>query len=331
VTSQNSIPRRDANRTLRLSIVIPVYRSETTIALLTRLLVAEFASACDLEIVLVNDGSPDNSAEVCRSLANEIPQVCFVNLSRNFGEHNAVMAGLNRATGDCAVIMDDDFQNPPSEVWKLVDEIQNGRDVVFSRYERKRHSVLRNLGSRFNNFIASQLLEKPSELYLSSFKAISRFVIDEIIKYDGPYPYIDGLILRTTRNFACVLVRHEPRAEGQSGYTLRKLVALWLNMSTSFSVIPLRLASAAGFLCSILGLLFAAGFAIEKLMHPELPGGWASLIVSLFVIGGIQLFALGLMGEYLGRLFLKESGQPQFIIREEISANDQAKDSRDAA
>lgn len=311
--------------------MIPVYRGEKTIGALTRRLVAEFDAACELEIVLVNDGSPDGSAAVCRALAAEFPQVCFVNLSRNFGEHNAVMAGLNHAAGDCAVIMDDDFQNPPEEVWKLVDALLAGRDVVFSRYERKRHSFLRNLGSRFNNFVASHLLGKPSDLYLSSFKAVNRFVIDEITRYDGPYPYIDGLILRTTRNYASVLVRHDPRAEGKSGYTLRKLVSLWLNMSTSFSVIPLRLASAAGIVCSIVGLLCAAGFAVEKLMHPELPVGWASLIVSLFAVGGIQLFALGLIGEYLGRLFLKESGQSQFIVRERRGAKREIKDARHVA
>jgi undecaprenyl-phosphate 4-deoxy-4-formamido-L-arabinose transferase len=242
--------------------------------------------------------------------------VKFVNLSRNFGEHNAVMAGLNHCSGDYAVIVDDDFQNPPEEVGKLISEIRRGYDVVFSYYDRKRHHWLRNLGSRINNAVASVLLGKPYDVYLSSFKAVSRFVIDEIVKYQGPYPYIDGLILRVTRNYSRVLVRHDARREGKSGYTLAKLANLWLNMFTNFSVLPLRLATGAGFLFSLVGLVSAAVFAVEKLRHPELPVGWASLICSLFVIGGVQLFALGMIGEYLGRLFIKMSGQPQFVVRE---------------
>ena len=300
----------------RVSIVIPVYRGEKTVGRLVRELEAGLAQRYDLQIVLVNDGSPDNSAAVCRQLAAEVPAVSFVDLSRNFGEHNAVMAGLNQAAGDWAVIMDDDFQNPPEEVEKLIEEIRRGYDVVFACYEKKRHHWLRNLGSRFNNCVASLLLEKPRDVYLSSFKAISRFTIDEIIKDQGPYPYVDGLILRVTRNYSRVLVRHDVRRDGKSGYTLAKLVGLWLNMFTSFSVVPLRLATWAGFLFSLLGLLSAAGFAVEKLRNPELPVGWASVICSLFVIGGVQLFALGMIGEYLGRLFLKINGQPQFVIRE---------------
>jgi polyisoprenyl-phosphate glycosyltransferase len=279
-----------------------------------------------LQIVLVVDGSPDNSAAVCRRLALEVPGVACLSLSRNFGEHNAVMAGLNHATGQYAVIMDDDFQNPPDEVHKLIEEIRKGYDVVFSHYEKKRHHWLRNLGSALNNCAASVVLKKPRGLYLSSFKAVSRFAIDQIVRYDGPYPYIDGLILRVTRNYSRVLVRHDPRDDGRSGYTLAKLVHLWLNMFTSFSVVPLRIATLVGFVFSLLGLFGAAAFAIEKLRSPELPMGWASLICSLFVIGGVQLFALGMIGEYLGRLFLKSSGQPQFVIREITGA-----DGRDAA
>ncbi|MHB1034270.1 MAG: glycosyltransferase family 2 protein [Pirellulales bacterium] len=299
-----------------VSIVIPVYRGEKTVGRLVHTLQDALGTTYDLEIVLVNDGSPDDSAAVCRQLAAESRAVKFVNLSGNFGEHNAVMAGLNHASGDYAVIMDDDFQNPPEEVVKLVEEIRLGYDVVYSYYEKKRHSFLRNLGSRFNDRVANLLLNKPRNLYLSSFKAVSRFVIDELIRYDGPYPYIDGLILRFTRNYSRVLVRHEPRAEGRSSYTPWKLAALWLNMSTSFSVLPLRLASGAGFAFAIVGVLIAMGFAIEKLEHPELPVGWASLIVTLLITSGVQLFALGMIGEYVGRLFLKESGRPQFVVRE---------------
>ena len=230
---------------VRLSIVIPVFRGAATISRLVHALTDCLAGTHELEIVLVNDGSPDNSADVCRGLVRQFAFVKFLNLSRNFSEHNAVMAGLNFASGDYVVIMDDDFQNPPSEVSKLVDEIQKGYDVVFSRYAIKQHHVLRNLGSQINDWMAGILLDKPRNLYLSSFKVLSRFAVNELIKYSGPYPYIDGLILRFTNNYSQVLVTHDPRREGRSGYTLCKLISLYLKMFTNFSILPLRLASCA--------------------------------------------------------------------------------------
>jgi polyisoprenyl-phosphate glycosyltransferase len=309
------------SQAIRLSIVIPVYGAEQTIGRLVRALADCLGHSLQLEIILVNDGSPDNSAEVCRGLARKFPFVKFLNPSRNFSEHNAVMAGLNYCTGDYVVIMDDDFQNPPAEVAKLVDEIQKGYDVVFSYYATKRHHFWRNLGSRINNWYAVLLLDKPPGLYLSSFNIMSRFVVNELIKYDGPYPYIDGLVLRLTRNYSRVLVAHDERCEGRLGYTMRKLISLYLNTFTNFSILPLRSASCAGLASSVLGLILAFYFVIERLYDPTAPAGWASMIVSLFIIGGIQLFSLGMIGEYLGRLFLKDNGRPQFVIREKINCD----------
>ncbi|MBS0210539.1 MAG: glycosyltransferase [Planctomycetes bacterium] len=303
----------------RLSIVIPVYRGALTVEPLVHKLIEHLDQAYQLEIVLVNDASPDQSADVCRRLSMTLPQVKFVNLSRNFSEHNAVMAGLNHCWGDYAVIMDDDFQNPPSEVIKLVDEIRRGYDVVFAQYESKRHHPLRNLGSWFNNQVASILLRKPKDLYLSSFKAVNRFLIDEIIKYQGPYPYVDGLILRCTNSWSRVTVEHDSRQVGKSGYTMTKLVSLWLNMFTNFSILPLRLASCLGFLFAIIGLLIAIYAVIDRFIDPQMPSGWASLMVSILITSGVQLFALGTIGEYLGRLFLKDNGQPQFVVRERVN------------
>lgn len=312
-----------ATRARRVSIVIPVYNGAATIGpLVERLRGALSRQPYELEVVLVNDGSADRSAEVCRALAHAHGWVRFVNLARNFGEHNAVLAGLTHASGSCAVIMDDDFQNPPSEVGKLLERLWQGYDVVFSRYEQKRHSPLRNLGSSFNNLVASWMLKKPRDLYLSSFKAIDRFVIDEVVKYTGPYPYIDGLILRMTRNYTTELVQHDPREAGRSGYTLTKLVRLWLNMFTNFSILPLRVASIAGLACALVGLILAMVFTFEKLRHPELPLGWASVMVGMLIVGSVQLFALGIIGEYLGRLFMKANGSPQFVARETINCGD---------
>jgi undecaprenyl-phosphate 4-deoxy-4-formamido-L-arabinose transferase len=282
----------------------------------------------DLELVLVNDGSPsDNSAEVCTHIAMSDPNVKFLDLSTNFTEHNAVMAGLNYCSGEAAVIIDDDFQNPPSEIIKLVDKLNEGYDVAYSYYRKKQHHFLRNLGSRFNNIIATVLLGKPRNLYLSSFKAISRFVIDELVKYKGPYPYIDGLILRFTRNCGRVQVEHHSSLKDTSGYTFHKLISLWLRMFTNFSILPLRTVTVLGFVFAVAGFAGAIFFTIEKLRNPDLPAGWASLIISLFVISGVQLFALGMLGEYLGRLFLKDSGKPQFVVRRAVNCQEQKLDS----
>jgi glycosyltransferase involved in cell wall biosynthesis len=304
-----------------LSVVIPVYRGAETIGPLVAKLTEYLGDKYRLEIVLVNDGSPDHSADVCRQLAQANAEVRFVNLSRNFSEHNAVMAGLNHARGESVVIMDDDFQNPPSEVIKLVEELRRGYDVVYSYYEKKQHSTWRNWGSQFNNLVATVMLDKPRDLYLSSFKALNRFTVEQITKYDGPYPYIDGLILQVTRSISRVLVEHDSRQTGKSGYTLRKLVSLWLNMFTSFSVLPLRFASAVGFLFAFLGLAMGLMCLVERIRFPDQPVGWASIIVTVFVIGGVQLFALGMIGEYLGRLFLKQNGRPQFVVRERVNCS----------
>lgn len=301
---------------MKLSVIIPVYNGAATIGPLVEAVEGELAERVDFEIVLVNDGSPrDNSAEVCAGLARSHGAVCFVDLSRNFGEHNAVMAGLNHCTGDAAVVIDDDFQNPPAEIMKLVEALGDGHDVVFSRYACKEHHWLRNLGSRFNNLVATAIIGKPLDLYLSSFKAMNRFVIDELVRYRGPYPYIDGLILRITQRYGTVVVNHEERGAGRSGYTLRKLVSLWLNMFTNFSILPLRAAVILGSFFGLAGLIGGVVFALEKLRDPALPVGWASLIVSVFVLSGVQLLAVGMLGEYLGRLFMNDNGLPQYVVR----------------
>src|SRR3972149_842552 len=305
---------------MKLSVVIPVYNGAATIGGLVKVIIEELAARYELEIVLVNDGSPeDNSAEICRTIAATTSGVKFLDLSRNFGEHNAVMAGFNYCTGDAVVVVDDDFQNPPSEIVNLVDKLNEGYDVVYSKYEKKKHHVLRNLGSRFNNLVASILIHKPLDLYLSSFKALNRFIIDELVKYTGPYPYIDGLILRVSRNYETVLVRHSTRMEGRSGYTLRKLVSLWLNMFTNFSILPLRMAVVTGCLLALAGMVVAAFSFIERLRRSDLPPGWASLMISILVLSGIQLVAIGMVGEYLGRMFIKDNRNPQVCVRRAVN------------
>jgi undecaprenyl-phosphate 4-deoxy-4-formamido-L-arabinose transferase len=238
----------------------------------------------------------------------------------NVGEHNTVMAGLNKATGDFAVIIDDDFQNPVSEVIKLIDYMINSNyDVVYTYYEEKKHSIFRNLGSQFNDRVANIMLKKPKDLYMSSFKIINRFLINEVIKYDLPYPYLDGLILRSTRNIGKLKVSHTERQIGKSNYTLKKLISLWMNMFTNFSILPLRISVILGFIFSFFGFLISIDAVIEKILNPHLPQGYTFVVIIISFYAGIQLIAIGMVGEYLGRLFMAHNKKPQYSIRKSFN------------
>lgn len=302
---------------ISISIVIPVYNAEFSIGKLVDELVSELNHNYNLEIVLINDNSQDNSEEVCIGLYERYKNVVsFYSLSKNVGEHNAVMAGLNNVTGEYIVIMDDDFQNPISEVIKLISYAsEKDYDVVYTYYKKKKHSFYRNLGSRLNDKMANVMLKKPKDLYLSSFKMLNKYIVCEIIKYDLPFPYIDGLILRMTDNIGKIEVKHSERKSGKSGYTLKKLFSLWLNMFTNFSILPLRISIIIGFIFAIIGFLLGIQTIIDKLINPGLPIGYPSIIVIIAIFAGIQLIAIGMIGEYLGRVFLSQNKKPQFTIR----------------
>jgi len=302
---------------LSLSIVIPVYNSEKSIARLVDELIRDLSFRLRLEIVLVNDNSRDNSEEACISLYEKYRDVVkFYSLSKNVGEHSAVMAGLNKTTSDYVAIMDDDFQNPVNEVIKLVDSAMNGEfDVVYSYYKKKEHSVFRNLGSWFNDKVANIMLQKPKDLYLSSFKILNRFLVNEIIKYQSPFPYIDGLILQATDSIGRVEVEHRARQESRSGYTMKKLISLWLNMFTNFSIVPLRISTVLGFTFAFFGLVMGIDTVLEKISNPDLPVGYSILIFSISIFAGVQLISLGIIGEYVGRVFLTLNKKPQYTIK----------------
>jgi len=300
-----------------ISIVIPVYNAEKTITNLVKELITELSTMCLLEIILVNDHSKDASENVCISLYKRYPSIIsFYSLAKNVGEHNAVMAGLNNVSGEYAVIMDDDFQNPIQEVKRLIKyAVQTGYDVVYTYYEKKEHSLFRNLGSMFNDKVANLMLGKPKDLYLSSFKLMRKTLINEVIKYDLPFPYIDGLILRSTENIGKFKVKHDTRKTGKSGYTFSKLVSLWLNMFINFSILPLRFATFLGFIFAGIGFILGILAIIERITTPDLPQGYTFLFVFIAVISGVQLISVGILGEYIGRFFLSHSKKPQYIIK----------------
>ncbi|MBN1671891.1 MAG: glycosyltransferase family 2 protein [Kiritimatiellae bacterium] len=300
-----------------ISIVVPVFNSEACLDELVRRLEPVLGRRpAGGEIILVNDGSHDRSWAAIARLAAEHPVVRGLNLRRNFGQDNAIMAGLREARGSVAVIMDDDLQHDPDDVARLVEQIEDGYDVCFADFEKKYQAWWKNWGSRFNNFVATIVLKKPRHVYLSPFKALSKDIVREVVKYDGPYPYIDGLILRVTRSVARIDAEHHHRFAGKSNYSVLKSIGVWLRVLTSFSLAPLRLATYMGFVFSGIGLAVALVFLVRKLLGVEVPMGWASLIVAVLVLGGVQLAGIGMLGEYLGRVFLHLNRQPQYVVKE---------------
>jgi undecaprenyl-phosphate 4-deoxy-4-formamido-L-arabinose transferase len=300
-----------------ISVVIPVYNSEDCLSELVKRLTETLDNlGKTYEIVLVNDCSPDNSWSKIVELCKVYDKLKGINLRRNFGQDCAIMAGLNNSSGEYVIIMDDDLQHDPKDIPTLLDGLEKGYDVCYALFESKKQSLFKNLGSWFNGKVAEIVINKPKEVYLSPYKAIKRGVIDEIIKYDGPYPYVDGLIFRVTRNITQVNAKHHERYSGKGNYNLIKSIRVWLRLATNFSVFPLRIATVFGFVASTIGFLLALFFIIQRILDRQLPSGWASLIVAVLFLGGIQLLAIGTIGEYIGRLFLYYGKKPQFVVRE---------------
>jgi glycosyltransferase involved in cell wall biosynthesis len=301
-----------------LSIVVPLYNAAATLPALVQA-VSVLQVEGGHELIIVNDGSRDETEAVAMKLTREsqLPMT-FVSLSRNFGEHNAVLAGLRAVSGRYVVTLDDDLQNPPSEALKLLAVAEaEKRDVVFGIYERKEHAWWRNAGSRLTNLIADFVVEKPRGLYLCSFRCLSRFVVDEVAKSRTPFPYIDGLIFQVTQNVGTARVRHVERAQGTSGYNFSKLVRLWISMLVNVSILPLRLMTFAGMITSALGFLAVIEVVLEHIFQGT-PTGWSSLMAAMLLLSGTQLLLLGILGEYVGRIYLGISEKPQSVVRETI-------------
>ena len=309
----------------KVSFVIPCYRSALTIGNVVKEIqdTMNGMSKYTYEIILVNDCSPDDTFEVIRKLCEENNNICGVNLAKNFGQHAALMAGFHQVTGDILVCLDDDGQTPANEVSKLLAEIEAGQDVVYASYEHKKHSSFRNFGSWVNEKMLQFLLGKPKELFVSSYFATRRFIVDEMLKYENAYPYVIGLVLRTTKRISNVPVSHREREIGTSGYTLGKLLALWFNGFTAFSTKPLRIATASGTVFAGIGFLYALYTIIKKFVNPAVPLGFSSMMSAVLIIGGLILIMLGLIGEYIGRMYICMNSAPQFVVRDFIPAKEE--------
>ena len=304
----------------KVSFVIPCYRSELTLPGVIDEIreTMEGLEGYSYEIVLVNDCSPDGTLQVVRGLCEKYDNIVGVSLAKNFGQHAALMAGFRHVTGDIVICLDDDGQTPASEARKFLAEIASGRDVVYAKYLNKQHSAFRNFGSRVNEIMTRFMLGKPKELYISSYFAARRFVIDEVVRYENSYPYVIGLVLRTTKNIGNVDVRHRQREVGHSGYTMKTLLGLWFNGFTAFSVKPLRVATLTGVVCALCGFAYGIYTIIKKIFiqPPDLVIGFSALMSVIVFMGGMLMLMLGLVGEYMGRMYISMNNSPQFVIRE---------------
>ena len=308
-----------------ISCIIPCYGSRNTIADVVNNLKSELEQRnnFEYEIILVNDASPDDVLNVIIPLAEDDPRIKVLDLAKNFGQHSAVMAGIRHACGDIFVFMDDDGQTPPSQIWKLIDTLDDTCDIVFGKYENKLHSRFRNFGSSINDYMARILIDKPNDLTLSSYFACKKFVACEIAFYEGCFPYLAGLLLRTTKRIKNVTVEHGERSEGVSGYTLRKLVSLWLNGFTAFSVKPLRVAGVVGFIVATLGFAYGVQIIVRRLfISPDIALGWSSTMAAMLFIGGMIMIMLGMIGEYVGRIYMNMNNAPQYVVRKKIGFED---------
>ena len=300
------------------SVIIPCYKSSHTIRQVVELTMDELQrlGRTPFEFVLVDDASPDGGETLCElhAVANDHESVRIVELASNAGQHNAVMAGLNECKGDIIICMDDDLQTHPSQLPILFDAFDQGYDIAYGYYPEKKHSAFRNFGSWVNYMSVRILINKPKDLKTSSFWIIRRFVRDYVVQYKSAFTHLQGLFLRTTRNIVSVPVKHFDRAYGQSGYTFKKLVGLWSNIM-GYSIVPLRMARNAGFFFSILGILGALAVVLRKLLAPISAFGWFSIMAALCFFSGLIMLFLGLIGEYLGRMYLAQGNNPQYVVR----------------
>lgn len=304
----------------KITFVIPCYRSERTLPHVVEEIREKMESMKQYayEVVLVNDCSPDGTAKTIRELCERYDHIRGVNFAKNFGQHAALMAGLRQAGGDYVICLDDDGQTPADEADKLIGKLEEGYDAVYAKYEHKKHSLFRNLGSKVNEYMTRIMLGKPAELYLSSYFAVKRFVVEDMIRYENSYPYVIGLVLRATGNIANVAVSHREREEGASGYTLKKLIGLWFNGFTAFSVKPLRIATGLGAFCAIAGFMYGIYTIIKRFLNPAVPMGFSSIMAAIVFFGGMVMLMLGLIGEYIGRIYISLNNSPQYVIREII-------------
>ncbi len=301
-----------------LSFIIPCYRSESTIGNVINEIrdTVKKLSVDDYEIIAVDDCSPDGVYEVLKDISQKDPHVRAIRFSKNFGQHAGMIAGVQHSKGNICVFLDDDGQCPVDHLDELIKPLYNGYDVAIVEYGKKKQSFFKNIGSTFNEIAANILIDKPRDIQMGNFMAFRRFVADEIARYRGPYPYISGLLFRSSARVINVPLKERERMAGGTTYTFKKLVALWVNSFTAFSIKPLRMAVIAGIIAAVIGLILAVVTVIRKIVTPVMTVGWSSTISVILVLGGLILFVLGIIGEYVGRIYMSINETPQYVIAE---------------
>lgn len=308
-----------------VSVCIPCYRSEKTLARVVQSVREEFAKHPEhsVQFVLVNDGSPDNTFRVIEELATTSDDVVGVDLSRNYGQVSAKLAALQYADGDAVVYMDDDGQHPAEGIFTLIDKMLEGDyDVVYAHFQNKKATGFKVVTSDLHNWIAEVMGNKPKGIHRSSFTIWSRTVVDAMKRYHSPFVSIGSYLMHVTNRFADAPVEHKKRLAGSSGYTLKKLVSMWLNIFFSFSMVPVRCATTVGSLCTAAGFLWGIALVIRKLVHPSVPAGYTSMMVLMLLIGGLIMLFLGIIGEFVGRIYMTISDMPQYNVRKVVGGHD---------
>lgn len=300
-----------------VSIVIPCYNSEHTISRVVELAIEEFKKldGYECEFVLVNDYSRDNTWQSIRTLTEKYKNVKGINLAKNFGQHNAIMAALNYTEGEFIVGMDDDMQNHPSQIPQFLDKMQEGYDIVFGVFKERKFSVIKNITGAVSRFLLWHLLDRPKDIQMSSFWCCRRYVRDEVVKYDGYNTFLQVLFFRTTHNIANIEIEHYAREVGTSNYNFRRGLKLFMSC-LNFTVIPLRVATLMGTLFSAAGFIGALAVLIRKILNPAIAIGWSSLMCAMLVLFGFCFLMLGIIGEYLGKVILNINKTPQYVIRD---------------
>jgi len=298
-----------------ISIIVPVYNSEDNLIELNNQ-IKQNLKDINYELILVNDQSKDNSWQVINKLTNKYKNIIGINLRKNSGQDNAIFAGIQYAVGEYIVIMDDDLQHSPSDIIKLYEEIRKGYDVCYANFDKKKQALWKNIGSWLNGKMAEIIIDKPKNIYLSPFKIIKKDIIDEVKLTNYLYPYIDGIIFSITNNITQIDVKHYDRFSGVSNYTLLESIKVFMKLATGFSVFPLRVASFIGALTAMFGFMLGLYFIIEYFLNSSSLEGWTSMIVVMLFLGGIILMSLGIIGEYLGRIYLSINKKKSYTIKE---------------
>lgn len=310
----------------KFSFCIPCYRSQNTISIVINEIQSMFSKSnvkYDYEIICAVDGSPDNVFQVLSELAKYNKKIKVINFSKNFGQASAQIATFSYVEGDYIVCLDDDGQCPLDKLWDLFEPIKNGKDVSFAKYPSKTQSAFKNFGSKINKLMMKSMLDVPKNFESSNFFIMKRFIVDEIKKYSNPYPYLEGLLSQNTKNYGFVEIDERERISGSTGYTFSKLISLWFNGLTNFSIKPLRISSLIGIFCAIIGFCFGIFTIVRKLLYfNSIDVGWSSIVSIILFIGGLIMLMLGMIGEYIGRIYISINNTPQYVVKETINIDE---------